>query len=389
MAEAKRREPSNLRCDNRLAAHQGMQFLVVSLTMFFPLGTVLSASLFLLSTPVAEAICVKPAVRREWRTLSVAERTEWIDAVKCLANLPHDTALTPTVDRSISNIPPINSSSSYYDDFVYMHMRVHVHHDVDEWTYKIHFTGLFLPWHRWFVAVYESALKSRCGFTGTSPYWNWVEDSKDVFNSVMFRDSNPISGLGGWGDPSNDIRVPDGAFSNKSSFRLTYPSPHTLRRNWTMQPYLNWPLDERDKLVNGFVGDYKGFQSYFEGYNGSHGAVHLMLGGDHGGQCPGDAPPDCVGGPTFSPNEPLFWMHHGMVDKMWFDWQNKHPSNKKAFFGGSVQALDNATYYHEFPNGAGPFYNISSTMPSDGLFPPPKISDVLSTTDGMLCYVYE
>ncbi|KAF7349069.1 Di-copper centre-containing protein [Mycena venus] len=371
-----------------------MQFPIVSLTMFFPLGTVLSASLFLLSIPVAEAICVKPAVRREWRTLSVAERTEWIDAVKCLANLPHDTALTPTVNRSISNIPPINSSSSYYDDFVYMHM--------------IHFTGLFLPWHRWYVAVYESALKSRCGFTGTSPYWNWVEDSKDVFNSVMFRDSNPISGLGGWGDPSNDIRVPDGAFSNKSSFRLTYPSPHTLRRNWTMQPYLNWPLDgfmteaddqldanatftpaERDKLVNGFVGDYKGFQSYFEGYNGSHGAVHLMVGGDLWGQCPGDAAPDCADGPTFSPNEPLFWLHHGMVDKMWFDWQNKHPSNKKAFFGGSVQALDNSTYYHEFPNGAGPFYNISSTMPSDGLFPPPKISDVLSTTDGMLCYVYE
>ncbi|KAF7371572.1 Di-copper centre-containing protein [Mycena venus] len=378
--------------------HQGMQFPIVSLTMFFPLGTVLSASLFLLSIPVAEAICVKPAVRREWRTLSVAELTEWIDAVKCLVNLPHDTALTPTVKRSISNIPPINSSSSYYDDFVYMHM------------------GLL------FFCVAISTLPSltlrpECRLEHKdSLHWPVspvapvpvLEDSKDVFNSVMFRDSNPISGLGGWGDPSNDIRVPDGAFSNKSSFRLTYPSPHTLRRNWTMQPYLNWPLDgfmteaddqldmnatftpaERDKLVNGFVGDYKGFQSYFEGYNGSHGAVHLMVGGDLWGQCPGDAPPDCVGGPTFSPNEPLFWLHHGMVHKMWFDWQNKHPSNKKAFFGGSVQALDNSTYYHEFPNGAGPFYNISSTMPSDGLFPPPKISDVLSTTDGMLCYVYE
>jgi tyrosinase len=111
-------------------------------------------------------------------------------------------------------------------------------------------------------------------------------DSKDVFGSVMFKDSNPVSGLGGWGDPSNDVRVPDGAFSNKSSFRLTYPSPHTLRRNWTMQPFLNFPLAgfmtdadehldanatftpaERDKLVNGFVGDFVGFQKYFEGFN--------------------------------------------------------------------------------------------------------------------------
>jgi hypothetical protein len=41
-----------------------------------------------------------------------------------------------------------------------------------------------------------------------------------------------------------------------------------------------------------------------------------------------------------------------------YDWQNKHPSNTKAFFGGSVQALNNATFYNSFPNGAGPFYNV-------------------------------
>ncbi|KAJ6468125.1 Di-copper centre-containing protein [Mycena vitilis] len=369
--------------------------------MLFHLGTALSASvsLLLLSTPVAGAACTKPAVRKEWRTLSVAERTDWIAAVTCLANLPHDERLTPTVNRSISQIVPVNVSGSYYDDFVYVHMDLNT---------RIHSTGLFLPWHRWYVAVYETALKTKCGFTGTSPYWNWVEDYKDVFGSDMFKDSDPVSGLGGWGDIANDIRVPDGAFSNMSNFRLTYPSPHTLRRNWTIQPFLNFPLQgfltpadeqldanatftpaERHKLVNGFVGDYKGFQWYFEGFNGSHGAVHLMMGGDLGGVCPGDAPSDCVGGPTFSANEPLFWMHHAMVDKMWYDWQHAHPSNAKLYFGGSVQAFENVTYYKEFPTGAAPFYNVNDTMPSDGLFPEPKISDVLSTTEGMLCYVYE
>jgi hypothetical protein len=53
-----------------------------------------------------------------------------------------------------------------------------------------------------------------------------------------------------------------------------------------MQPFLNFPLAgfmtdadehldanatftpaERDKLVNGFVGDFVGFQKYFEGFN--------------------------------------------------------------------------------------------------------------------------
>ena len=38
---------------------------------------------------------------------------------------------------------------------------------------QIHFTGLFLPWHRWYVHFFESALKSKCGFAGATPYWNW------------------------------------------------------------------------------------------------------------------------------------------------------------------------------------------------------------------------
>ncbi|KAJ7182211.1 Di-copper centre-containing protein [Mycena crocata] len=371
--------------------------------MFSRLSTLIPtivAFVSLTNLPSAAAACTKPAVRKEWRTLSKAERTNWLDAVKCMAQLPHDEALTPSVDPSISNIVPMNVSGSYYDDFVYMHMV--------NLNTRIHDTGLFLPWHRWYVQVYEDVLKSKCGFTGVSPYWNWVQDSGGVFTSDMFDDSDPESGLGGWGDPANDVRVPDGAFSNTSSFRLSYPSPHPLRRNFTLQPFLNFPLAgflseadeelyanatftpaERDKMVNGFVGDFKGFQKYFEGFNGSHGAVHLMMGGDLGGTCPGDAPAGCSGGPTFSANEPLFWMHHAMVDKMWYDWQDSHPANKMAFSGGSVQALNNATYYNEFPNGAAPFLSINSTMPADGLFPEPLIADVMSTTGGILCYTYE
>lgn len=59
---------------------------------------------------------------------------------QCLNGLPHDDALTPSVDPSISNIVGVNASGSYYDgrrlaihstvirliivylDFVYVHM---------------------------------------------------------------------------------------------------------------------------------------------------------------------------------------------------------------------------------------------------------------------------
>ncbi|KAK7030253.1 hypothetical protein VNI00_014270 [Paramarasmius palmivorus] len=238
----------------------------------------------------------------------------------------------------------------------------------------------------------------------------------------MFKDSDPKSGLGGWGDPTNDFQVPDGGFS---SSKLTYPSFHTVRRNFTLQPFGIFPPELADparyanisftpqevsKLVNGFVGDYKGFQTYLEATEGVHSSVHLIVGADLAGNCPGNAPSDCVNGPTFSPNgeyvarfehiafdsrlvcvEPMFWMHHAnpeqMIDKIWLSWQQANKVNARAFEGGSVQVpLENLTQY---PTGLPPNLTLKSTIHGEGIFPDAIVQDVLSTTDGMLCYMYE
>ncbi|KAJ4483814.1 Di-copper centre-containing protein [Lentinula aciculospora] len=347
--------------------------------------------LFLGLLSLASADCTNPAVRREWRTLSTDERANWISAVKCLGELPHDPALTPFVNPD--DIAPVNASGSYYDDIVYMHMDL---------NHLIHFTGLFLPFHRWYVQVYENALKEKCGFTGTSPYWNWAADAADVFGSTIFQEFDPISGLGGWGNLSNDAEVPNGAFSD---FKLSYPSYHTLRRNFTLQPYIGLDTEfftdpskdanatftqsEVDKMVNGFVGDYKGFQTYMEGFEGAHGSVHEILGGDLGGTCPSNAPANCTPGPTFSANEPMFWMHHAMVDKVWYDWQIANSANAGIFYGGSVQMIDNATIYTEYPNGGPPMLSLDSVMHADGMFQESSVGDVINTTAGILCYIYE
>ena len=82
--------------------------------------------------------CTEPAIRKEWRAFSTEEKAEWIRAVnvrivtppalvvfpevifriQCLSKLPHDSALTPSVDPSVSKIPPVNPSSSYYDGII-------------------------------------------------------------------------------------------------------------------------------------------------------------------------------------------------------------------------------------------------------------------------------
>ena len=64
-----------------------------------------------ISSKTAEvATCKSPSIRREWRSLSIAERDAYIDAVFCLRAKPSR----------------LNTSQTLYDDFAY------VHHQFDE-----------------------------------------------------------------------------------------------------------------------------------------------------------------------------------------------------------------------------------------------------------------
>ncbi|KAJ7881416.1 Di-copper centre-containing protein [Mycena leptocephala] len=358
---------------------------------------IMLVSLFILGTALETNKCRKPSVRKEWRSLSREQRKHWIAAVTCLANSPNDHTLVPSVNPP--DIAPYNASGSLYDDIVYLHMGFPV---------QVYWTGFFLPWHRWYLYVFETALRNRCKYTGPLPYWDWTKDAANFYESPFFKESNPQSGLGGWGDAATQFRVLDGGFSASSSFRLSYPFPHTLRRNFTLFPPLElaYPVpglpynDSRpasasfikpvvQSLTDGFVGDFKGFQTRMEGVEGPHINVHFIVGGDMGGACPVDAPPGCISGPAFASNDPLFWLHHAMIDRIWFKWQKKHKLNKYAFEGGSVQRFENSTVFNQYPTGGPPYLTIDSEIPTDGLSPPFTVADMMSTTEGPLCYVYE
>ena len=101
-------------------------------------------------------------------------------------------------------------------------------------------------------------------------------DAPDFFESSFWKDSDPVSGLGGWGDPNADFSVPDGGFDE---FHLSYPSSHILRRNFTLYPFaVPEPLftDKQEEgnatfsvsvieaALETSAGDYRGFQKSLE-----------------------------------------------------------------------------------------------------------------------------
>ena len=101
-------------------------------------------------------------------------------------------------------------------------------------------------------------------------------DAPDFFESSFWKDSDPLSGLGGWGDPNADFSLPDGGFDK---FHISYPSSHILRRNFTLHPFAEpIPLftDPQKEGNASFLepvieaaletsaGDFKGFQKALE-----------------------------------------------------------------------------------------------------------------------------
>lgn len=272
----------------------------------------------------------------------------------------------------------------------------------------IHATGFFLPWHRLYVQTFEDQLRSQCGYDGVHPYWNWTKDTFDFPHSPIFS-SSEYDGIGTWGDPSKDYQISDGGWKD---IRLAYPVPHPLRRNYTNQPFLFEPYPSTpgaqplsddaimmnatftneivDAIVSGSTGEYIDFQALLENFSGPHPGVHLIFGGDMGGTCPyGLATPPCYPGPKWSPNDPVFFLHHAMIDKIWYDWQHRDSCNKNAFGGGSVSFQVNTTQtYAEYPTGSPPWLNTSSVIPSDGMWEETKVSDVMDTVGGKLCYIY-
>lgn len=331
----------------------------------------------------AASTCKSPEVRKEWRSFSTAEKTAYIAAVNCLAKKPHTSALKPSYPRS--NLPNVTTDSSYYDDMTYVHMDL---------TDQIHYTGYFLPWHRWFVNQHVTQLKAQCGYSGVMPYWDWSQDAKALNQSAIFS-TDSKSGLGGFGDPSKDYTVTTGGFAQMT---VAYPIKHTIRRQFTLFPYLDWYWLQRpteaanvtitktyvDAAINGYAGDFIGFQNATEKAQAFHANMHMIMGGDLAGTCPTAAGSSCIGGSTWTPNDPLFFLHHANIDRIWYLWQLKSSANANAFKGGSISTYTDVAY----PNGYPPWLNTSSVLPTDGMFPQKSVKSMLSTVGGDLCYVY-
>jgi len=176
----------------------------------------------------------------------------------------------------------VPAAAPRYRDFVKVHSRAMNPTDMVGMSWGVHTMGTmmrgrnFLSWHRRFVFRLEARLR-KVHPDVTIPYWNALVD-----RAIPTRLADPQF-VGRWG----------------------------IQRNWKAS--LLAPAKDL-KVLKGF-SSFDSFQSAIEG--AVHASVHNAVGGD---MASGSSPAD-----------PLFFLHHANIDRLWAEWQTQHktarPSN--------------------------------------------------------------
>ncbi|CAA7268248.1 unnamed protein product [Cyclocybe aegerita] len=267
-----------------------------------------------------EGCCMELLQRKEWRILSDGEKIAYTNAIKCLMSLPAQN-------------PAFSEAKTRFDEFQALHVHL---------ADNIHRVGQFLPWHRQFLLSYERALRNECEYQGATPYWDWSLDSRNISASPIW---DPVTGFGGNGVPgtytvpknvnyTENLIFPeafvgcvmDGPFANYT-VRLGpgfLQTNHCLTRGIDQSYSVHITYEAVARTLH--LPTFEQFRLELEGGAAAHkmhDGGHYMVGGE-------------MSNFYSSPADPLFFVHHATLDRIWWNWQQMVPSRLTEVSGYST-----------------------------------------------------
>lgn len=223
--------------------------------------------------------------------------------------------LTATEKRRFVDAVLELKRTGQYDTFVTTH-NAFIMSDTDNGDRVGHRSPSFLPWHRRFLLQFEQALQAVDPAVAL-PYWDWTV-ARTPRASLWAPDF-----LGGTGR-ARDGQVMDGPFArtgNRWTISVRVDGRDYLRRalgaggrGLPTRAEVDAVLAMETYDMPPWNSASDGFRNHLEGWRGAnlHNRVHVWVGGHM-----------ATGA---SPNDPVFWLHHAFIDKLWADWQARHPA---------------------------------------------------------------
>ncbi len=320
-------------------------------------------------------------VRKNGKDLSAAERQALVNAILAVKKKPS----------------PWMHGLSVYDTFVLWHR--------DAFGCAImagHMGPAFLPWHRQFLITFERELQA-IEPTVTIPYWDWTVDN--TLDAYLWADDF----LGGNGDPAEGFALTNGPFRKDAwhitvfdpndrdrfpylirqlgatSFAPALPTPEDLEAALSIPTYDAAPWNTVIPTGGSFRNVLEGWQDCVDeicdpdngmapictGPHNLHNGVHLWIAGEFAFSVEGARdgergnlvvaePPhpatDVFGtmAANVSLNDPVFWLHHANIDRIWNEWMRRHGQVYLPESGGPVG--------HNIDDAMWPFTMLGETV---------------------------
>ncbi|TFK26542.1 Di-copper centre-containing protein [Coprinopsis marcescibilis] len=336
-----------------------------------------------LGNRATKSSCGQIRTRREWRTLKPAQKLDFIRSIQCLQTRRARNSKHPNV-------------VTLWDELQESHLK-HAH--------DAHLVAQFLPWHRYFLHIYEKTLRESCQYHGPLPYWNQAIDAD---SSLPFSASpvfHPILGFGGDGVPGT-YTVPEDPNPNDPDL-TSFIIPEFYKGCVRTGPFASLKLNigpghlvTKHCLTRGIgeslrtrVGgaavsallsqpNFQAFMLEIDGppqvINGRalpnlpapediplHQAGHLMVGGAMANYYTSNA-------------DPLFYLHHANVDRLWWLWQQANATRLNEISGPSD--------VRNFTNG--PQITLDTPLKFGTLYQDVPVRYAMDTSSKKLCYTY-
>jgi tyrosinase len=230
-----------------------------------------------------------------------------------------------------------------------------------------HGWSIFLPWHRMYLWGFEQQLQDRHP-TVTLPYWDWTQSTReqiaDGYIPQAYRcgvDEELLRLLSGGKVSAAALKQlkdhEDATYNSISRFWKAHPAissdeqqvvidaletvnPLFTAQRWpgefglgktvenTFTHHYPTPADIERMLGIDRWRDFGGGRDVDQSFGivdmDPHNTMHIWIGGAPEGMGPGKPQGYMLANLTAA-LDPIFWAHHGNVDRIWALWQERHP----------------------------------------------------------------
>ncbi|WP_165074984.1 tyrosinase family protein [Paludisphaera rhizosphaerae] len=195
--------------------------------------------------------------------------------------------------RVMKSRPKHDPTSWWYQANMHGYLDQEEETILEAWGSCQHANWWFLPWHRAYLFAFERILRAASGDVElTLPYWDWTDRSQRALPDRFFDSDSPLF------EKNRCIKqgmpIAATAVAWEHAFRVvSFASPCG---------------------GEGFGGPYKrepGHREHNRNFGAlevcAHNAVHTEIG-------------HWMGNPDTAGRDPIFWLHHANVDRLWGEW---------------------------------------------------------------------